>query len=61
MRRRVIQWCAYYGDVSAIRFLLANGESLHRKLCYDGFAIHPERRTMRANLLGEPWPTEGVA
>lgn len=24
----VMQWCAYYGDVSAIRFLLANGESL---------------------------------
>ena len=25
----LIKWCAYYGDVSAIRFLLANGESLH--------------------------------
>ena len=24
----LIQWCAYYGDVSAIRFLLANGASL---------------------------------
>jgi uncharacterized protein len=24
----LIQWCAYYGDVSAIRFLLANGESV---------------------------------
>lgn len=24
----LLQWCAYYGDVSAIRFLLANGESL---------------------------------
>ncbi len=24
----LIQWCAYYGDVSAIRFLLAKGESL---------------------------------
>jgi ankyrin repeat protein len=24
----LIQWCAYYGDVSAIRFLVANGESL---------------------------------
>lgn len=21
----LIQWCAYYGDVSAIKFLLANG------------------------------------
>ena len=24
----VVAWCAYYGDVSAIRFLLAQGESL---------------------------------
>jgi ankyrin repeat protein len=24
----LIQWCAYYGDVSAIKFLLASGESL---------------------------------
>lgn len=24
----LLRWCAYYGDVSAIRFLLANGESL---------------------------------
>jgi uncharacterized protein len=24
----LIKWCAYYGDVSAIRFLLANGETL---------------------------------
>lgn len=24
----LIAWCAYYGDVSAIRFLLANGQSL---------------------------------
>ena len=24
----LIQWCAYYGDVSAIRFLIASGESL---------------------------------
>jgi uncharacterized protein len=24
----LIRWCAYYGDVSAIRFLLANGEPL---------------------------------
>lgn len=24
----LIQWCVYYGDVSAIRFLLASGESL---------------------------------
>ena len=25
----LIKWCAYYGDVSAMRFLLANGESLN--------------------------------
>jgi uncharacterized protein len=25
----LIQWCAYYGDVSAIKFLLASGASLH--------------------------------
>jgi uncharacterized protein len=25
----LMQWCAYYGDVSAIKFLLANGASLH--------------------------------
>src|SRR5947209_15922302 len=24
----LIRWCGYYGDVSAIKFLLANGESL---------------------------------
>jgi uncharacterized protein len=24
----LIRWCAYYGDVSAIRFLVANGESI---------------------------------
>jgi uncharacterized protein len=24
----LVQWCAYYGDVSAIKFLLANGASL---------------------------------
>jgi len=24
----LLQWCSYYGDVSAIKFLLAKGESL---------------------------------
>ena len=24
----LINWCAYYGDVSAIKFLVANGETL---------------------------------
>jgi len=39
----LIRWCAYYGDVSAIRFLLANGESLHSlgdNLGLNGAAFH---------------------
>jgi len=39
----LIKWCAYYGDVSAIRFLLANGESLQTlgdNLDLNGAAFH---------------------
>ncbi|HET9225377.1 MAG TPA: ankyrin repeat domain-containing protein [Thermoanaerobaculia bacterium] len=39
----LLQWCAYYGDVSAIRFLLANGETLQSlgdDLGLDGAAFH---------------------
>ncbi len=39
----LIRWCAYYGDVSAIRFLLANGESLESlgdNLGLHGAAFH---------------------
>ena len=39
----LIQWCAYYGDVSAIRFLIANGESLQSlgdNLDLNGAAFH---------------------
>lgn len=39
----LIGWCAYYGDVSAIRFLLANGESLSTlgdDLGLNGAAFH---------------------
>lgn len=39
----LIQWCAYYGDVSAIRFLLANGESIQslgENLDLNGAAFH---------------------
>ncbi len=39
----LISWCAYYGDVSAIRFLLANGESitsLGNNLDLNGAAFH---------------------
>jgi ankyrin repeat protein len=40
---RLINWCAYYGDVSAIKFLLANGEevaSLGDNLDLNGAAFH---------------------
>src|SRR5258705_109647 len=39
----LIKWCAYYGDVSAIRFLLTNGESLKslgENLDLNGAAFH---------------------
>lgn len=39
----VINWCAYYGDVSAIRFLLENGErlaSLGENFDLNGAAFH---------------------
>lgn len=39
----LIRWCAYYGDVSAIRFLLKNGESLESlgaNLDLSGAAFH---------------------
>jgi ankyrin repeat protein len=39
----LIQWCAYYGDVSGIRFLLAHGESLKslgENLNLNGAAFH---------------------
>lgn len=39
----LMQWCAYYGDVSAIRFLLANGAALAalgENLDLNGAAFH---------------------
>ena len=39
----LIKWCAYYGDVSAIKFLLANGESVEAlgdNLDLNGAAFH---------------------
>jgi ankyrin repeat protein len=39
----LINWCAYYGDVSGMRFLLAGGEtldSLGQNLGLDGAAFH---------------------
>ncbi|MGC1449710.1 MAG: ankyrin repeat domain-containing protein [Candidatus Sulfotelmatobacter sp.] len=43
----LINWCAYYGDVSAIKFLLANGEtlpSLGDNLGLDAAAFHGDWR-----------------
>ena len=37
---RLISWCAYHGDVSAIRYLLAHGESLSSI----GANLRPRRR-----------------
>ncbi|MBI3932037.1 MAG: ankyrin repeat domain-containing protein [Acidobacteria bacterium] len=40
---RLIEWCAYYGDVSAVRFLLDHGEplsSLGANLGLNGAAFH---------------------
>ncbi len=40
---RLLQWCAYFGDVSAIRFLLKHGESLGSlgaNLGLNGAAFH---------------------
>lgn len=40
---RLVQWCAYYGDVSAIRYLLGQGESiasLGTNLGLNGAAFH---------------------
>ena len=46
----LIQWCAYYGDVSAIRFLLANGEkleSLGDNLDLNGACFHGHWRLVQ--------------
>ena len=42
----LIKWCAYFGDVSAIKFLLANGESIQSlgdNLDLNGAAFHGSR------------------
>jgi palmitoyltransferase len=46
----LIHWCCYYGDVSAVRFLLANGESLQtlgHNLDLNGAAFHGHWRLCR--------------
>ena len=40
----LIQWCAYYGDVSAIKFLLSKGESID--------ALGPDRGLNAASFHG---------
>ena len=43
---RLLQWCAYYGDVSAIRQL--------RLLCFGDHRIHPKSEGLEVHLLGKP-------
>jgi palmitoyltransferase len=31
-------------------------DAILRRLCYGAFSIHPDRRSMAANLLGAPYP-----
>jgi len=64
----LIQWCAYYGDVSALDAKDMHGDSplswaswhlrpasVLRKLCYGDFYIRPDYGSgMAANLLGKP-------
>lgn len=64
---RLIQWCAYYGDVSAMRYLLANGEttdSLGPNLDLNGAAFHGHWRLCRFLVdlgadVNEPLPDTG--
>jgi palmitoyltransferase len=44
-----LTWASWYTRPDAIL----------KKLCYDGFAIHPQRESMKANLLGMPSMTDG--
>ena len=46
----LIRWCAYYGDVSAIRYLLEHGESLAslgENLDLNGAAFHGHWRLVQ--------------
>lgn len=63
----LIRWCAFYGDVSAIRFLLAHGESLASlgdDLGLDGAAFHGHWRLCQFLLengadVNRPLPDTG--
>jgi ankyrin repeat protein len=63
----LIQWCAYYGDVSAMKFLLANGaaiESLGDNLDLNGACFHGHWRLCkflieRGANVNHPLPDTG--
>ena len=63
----LINWCAYYGDVSAIRYLLANGESLQTlgdNLGLNGASFHGHWRLCEFLIeqgadVDEPLPENG--
>jgi ankyrin repeat protein len=63
----LIQWCAYYGDVSAIRFLLAQGETLRSlgdNLDLNGAAFHGHWRLCQFLIeqgadVNKPLPESG--
>ena len=63
----LIKWCAYYGDVSAIRFLIANGESIRSlgdNLDLNGAAFHGHWRLCQFLIeqgadVNQPLPDTG--
>ena len=63
----LIKWCAYYGDVSAIRFLIANGESIQSvgdNLDLNGAAFHGHWRLCQFLIeqgadVNQPLPDSG--
>lgn len=65
----LIKWCAYYGDVSAIRFLIANGESIQSlgdNLDLNGAAFHGHWRLCQFLIeqgadVNKPLPDTGEA
>lgn len=59
---RLLQWCAYYGDVSAVRFLLSRGETLHSlgdDFGLNAAAFHGHWRLCQF-LLEQGSPVDGV-
>ena len=58
----LLQWCAYYGDVSAVRFLLSHGENLQRlgaDLGLNAAAFHGHWQLCQF-LLEHGAPVQGV-